>query len=104
MLRKLMLIAAALLSLALAHSYSSLPAEAVPLRLDAAATHADTGAIFVRHRWRSWQRPQQETSVAVFIIPGLYWGPAWWDPAYSRLCWKKARICRDCEKNWVFVC
>jgi hypothetical protein len=101
MLRTFMPIAAALLALALVHSYSP-PAQAVPLYLDAAPIHAD--AIFVRHHRASWRHQPQDTSVAVFIIPGLYWGPAWWDPAYSKLCWKKARICSNCEKNWVFVC
>jgi hypothetical protein len=102
MLRKFMPIAAGLLALALARSYSPPPAEAAPLRLDAATSQADT--IFVRHRRWSWRPRQQGTGVAVFIIPGLYWGPAWWDPAYSKLCWKKARLCPGCEKNWVSVC
>jgi hypothetical protein len=104
MLRKLMPIAAAALALALAHSYSPPLAEAVPLRLDAAVCPADTDAIFVRHRRRSWWYRQRQSGVEVFIIPGLYWGPAWWDPAYSRLCWKKIRPCRGCAENWIFVC
>jgi hypothetical protein len=101
MVRKFMPIAAAALTLALVHSYSP-PAAAVPLRFDATTPRAD--AIFARHRWWSWRRQPQDTSVAVFIIPGLYWGPAWWDPAYSRLCWKKIRPCRGCEENWILVC
>ena len=103
MLKKFMPIAIAAFALALVHSYSP-PAEAVPLRLDAAVCRADAGAIFVRHHWRYWWRRQQPSGVAVFIIPGLYWGPAWWDPAYSRLCWKKIRPCRGCAENWIFVC
>jgi predicted FMN-binding regulatory protein PaiB len=103
MLRKLMLIAAALLALTLAHSYSP-PAEAVPLYLDAAANRTDAGAIFVRRHYWSWRYQQRQTGVAVFIVPGLYWGPAWWDPTYSQLCWKKARPCRGCAENWIFVC
>jgi hypothetical protein len=103
MLRKLMLIAAALLALTPAHSYSP-PAEAVSLYLDAAANHTDAGIVFVRrHHW-SWRYQQRQTGVAVFIIPGLYWGPAWWDPAYTRLCWKKIRPCRGCAENWIFDC
>jgi hypothetical protein len=103
MLKKFMPIVAAALALALAHSYSP-PAEAVPLRLDAALCHADADAILVRHHWRLWGRRERPSGVAVFIIPGLYWGPAWWDPAYSRLCWKKIRPCRGCAENWIFVC
>src|SRR5882724_11965585 len=102
MLRKFLPLAGAMV-LALAHAYLP-PAEALPLHLDAAArtTHADT--IFVRRHWRSLRhRQQQQTGIAVFIIPGLYWGPAWWDPAYAKLCWKKIR-CRDCENNWIYVC
>jgi hypothetical protein len=53
MFRKFMLIAAAALAWALAHSYSPPTAEAVPLRLDAAVCHTDTDAIFVRDHWRS---------------------------------------------------
>ena len=52
----------------------------------------------------SRRHEQRQSGVAVFIIPGLYWGPAWWDPAYSRLCWKKIRPCRGCAENWIFVC
>jgi predicted FMN-binding regulatory protein PaiB len=103
MLRKLMLIAAALLALTLAHSYSP-PAEAVPLYLEAVASRTNAGTIFVRrHHW-SWRYGQQQSGVAVFMIPGLYWGPAWWDPGYSQLCWKKTRYCRGCAENWAFVC
>jgi hypothetical protein len=104
MLRKLMPIAAAVLALALAHSYSPSAAEAVPLRLDAALCRADADATFVRHHWRSWEHRERQSGVEVFIIPGLYWGPAWWDPAYLRLCWKKIRPCRGCAENWIFVC
>jgi hypothetical protein len=104
MLRKLTPIAAALLALVLAHSYSPPPAAALPLRFDATANHTDADIVFVRrHHWSSRQQPRQ-TSVAVFIIPGLYWGPAWWDPTYSQLCWKKTRSCRGCAENWIFVC
>jgi hypothetical protein len=103
MLKKFMPVAVAALALALAHSYSP-TAEAVPLRPDAALCHADAGAILVRHHRRYWWRRERPSGVAVFIIPGLYWGPAWWDPAYSRLCWKKIRPCRGCAENWIFVC
>ena len=104
MLRKFMPVAAAALALALAYSYSPIPADAVPLRSDAALYRAVADIGFVRHRWRSWRHPQRQSGVEVFIIPGLYWGPAWWDPAYSRLCWKKIRPCRGCAENWIFVC
>jgi hypothetical protein len=92
MLRKSTPSAAAFLAVALTHSYSPPPAAALPLHLDAAANHANADIVFVRRH------------VAVFIIPGLYWGPAWWDPNYSQLCWKKTRSCRGCAENWVFVC
>ena len=104
MLRKFMPIAAALLALALVHSYSPPPSEAIPLRPDAVARRADTGVILVRHHWRFWGHRERQSGVEVFIIPGLYWGPAWWDPAYSQLCWKKIRPCRGCAENWIFVC
>jgi hypothetical protein len=104
MLKKFMPIAAAGLALTLAHSYSPQPAEAIPLRLDATAVYADADTVFVRHSRRTWRREQRQSGVAVFIVPGLYWGPAWWDPAYSRLCWKKIRPCRGCAENWIFVC
>ncbi|HEY4863178.1 MAG TPA: hypothetical protein VIH65_03600 [Xanthobacteraceae bacterium] len=104
MLRKLTPIAAALLALALAQSYSPPPAAALPLHLDAAANHANADIVFARrHHW-SWRQRPQQTGVAVFIIPGLYWGPAWWDPNYSQSCRKKTRYCRGCAENWVFVC
>jgi hypothetical protein len=104
MLKKFMPIAVTALALALAHSYSPPPAEAVPLRLDAALCPADAGAILVRHHWRFRGRRERPSGVAVFIIRGLYWGPAWWDPAYARVCWKKIRPCRGCAENWIFVC
>jgi len=96
--------AAAIVAMALVHSYSPPPAEAVPLRLDLALRRADADAVFVRRRQSSRRHEQRQSGVAVFIIPGLYWGPAWWDPAYSRLCWKKIRPCRGCAENWIFVC
>jgi hypothetical protein len=104
MLKTFMPIAAAALALMLAHSYSPRPAEAFSLRLDATASGTDADTAFVRHRRWSWRREQRQSGVAVFIVPGLYWGPAWWDPAYSRLCWKKIRPCRGCAENWIFVC
>jgi hypothetical protein len=65
---------------------------------------ADADTVLVRRHWRFLRhRQQQQTGIAVFIIPGLYWGPAWWDPAYTKLCWKKIR-CRDCADNWIYVC
>jgi hypothetical protein len=104
MLRKFMPIAVAALLLALAYSYSPPPAEAVPLRPDAAVCRADADTILVRHHSRFRGRRERPSGVAVFIIPGLYWGPAWWDPAYTRLCWKKIRPCRGCAENWIFAC
>jgi hypothetical protein len=104
MLRKFTAISAAALALALAHSYSPPPAAAVPLRLAAPLRHAEAGATFVRRRWWAWSQREGKSGVAVFIVPGLYWGPAWWDPDYSRLCWKKIRPCRSCAKNWISVC
>jgi hypothetical protein len=103
MLRKFMPIAAAALAMALVHSYSPLPAEAVPLRVDAVAGRVDADTTLVRRRRWSW-RQERQSGIAIFIVPGLYWGPAWWDPAYSRLCWKKIRSCRGCAENWVLVC
>jgi hypothetical protein len=104
MLRKLMPVAAAVSVLALAHSYATPPAGAVPLHIDAASRRADAGTVFVRRHWWSGRGKQRPSGVAVFIVPGVYWGPAWWDPGFSPICWKKTRQCRDCAENWVYAC
>jgi hypothetical protein len=91
---------AAVLALTLAHFHSP-PAEALPLAAGVAGAKSE--AVFVRWRWWSRQRTRQ-SGIAVFIVPGLYWGPAWWDPNYTQLCWKKIRPCPNCLENWIYVC
>jgi hypothetical protein len=78
--------------------------EALPLHFDGTAQRADDNGTLVRRRRWHWSPRQGQTSIAVFIIPGLYWGPAWWDPNYARLCWQKTRPCRGCAENWVYTC
>ena len=79
-------------------------AEALPLHSDASVQRADDDTILVRRRRLQWRARQGQTSIPVFIIPGLYWGPAWWDATYARLCWKKTRECRTCPEHWVYTC
>jgi len=100
---RLIAIAAFALATLLAQPYSP-PAEALPLHLDGTTYLAESDGIPVRRRRLQWRARQGQTSIAVFIIPGLYWGPAWWDPNYARLCWKKNRSCRGCPENWVYTC
>ncbi|HLL28112.1 MAG TPA: hypothetical protein VKT73_10780 [Xanthobacteraceae bacterium] len=103
MLKKLMPAGAMALVLALAHSSSPQPAAAVPVQPGAAKRGAEAATIFVR-RWIVSRYDPQPSGVPVFIIPGLYWGPAWWDPNYSKLCWRKVRACKECAEKWIFVC
>jgi hypothetical protein len=56
----------------------------------------------VRHRRRHRvdDRYDPRRGVSVFIIPGLYWGPAWWDPNYNARQNRKRGKCN----NWIFAC
>ena len=88
----------------LAYSYSPSPAKTSPFRPDTAVQSLAANTVLVRRRWRALRhREPQQTGIPVFIIPGLYWGPAWWDPAYVKQCWKKP-VCRDCANYWFYVC
>jgi hypothetical protein len=52
-----------------------------------------------RRRHRDNDRYGSRRGVPVFIVPGLYWGPVWWDPNYNR----QNRNRRKCN-NWIFAC
>jgi hypothetical protein len=92
--------ALAIIGAALFTSQISLPAAATPLSAGAFAGESVPGGIeFVRrHRHRGWRGSGRTSGVPVFIVPGIYWGPAWWDPNYSR-----NRSRRNCN-NWFFAC
>lgn len=108
MLKKLLLSGAAAV-FALAVSFSVAPSKAAPLHSGARTIAIKNGLVDpVRHRRRHHRKAnraqRRRSGVGVFIMPGLYWGPAWWDSAYSKACWRNIRPCPRCAKNWTFVC
>jgi|SRR6185312_9003897 len=78
------------------------PVAAAPMSVSASvAQSAGNPVEFVR----SHRRHSRRTSgVGVFIIPGFYWGPAWWDENYTRACWKEIQPCKNCARNWAYTC
>jgi hypothetical protein len=80
------------------------PVGATPLSVSANAAQS-TGSPAELVRWR-WHRRSagRASGVGVFIIPGLYWGPAWWDANYARACWKQIQPCKNCARNWAYTC
>ncbi len=81
------------------------PSDAAPIHPNQslAAVSAETDLTDLVRRWR-FRRAKQSSGIGVFIVPGLYWGPAWWDSTYSRVCWRQMRPCYHCTQNWVYVC
>ena len=79
-------------------------AKATPLAATASLSVASESAVdFVRHR-RRHKAVSRAKGVEVFIVPGLYWGPALWDANYTRACWRLIQPCKNCARNWVYAC
>jgi len=70
----------------------------------AAGVEAKSAVDFVRHRRGHKAVSRRASGVEVFIIPGLYWGPAWWDANYTRACWRVIQPCKNCARNWAYTC
>ena len=80
-------------------------AMATPLAPTASTGAASESAVdFVRHRRERKTASRPTKSVEVFIVPGLYWGPAWWDANYTRACWRLIQPCMNCARNWAYTC
>jgi hypothetical protein len=101
MMKKFILLIVILFVLILAASTPITRTEAAPA---AAISLSKLKAIHAEPiRWRL-RRSQRPSGIAVFVVPGLYWGPAWWDPNYSKLCWREIQPCKNCAKNWAYTC
>lgn len=82
--------------------YPVMPVAAAPMSVSAnAAQFVGNPVEFVRSHRRQSRRAN---GVGVFIIPGFYWGPAWWDENYTRACWKQIQPCKNCARNWAYAC
>jgi hypothetical protein len=80
-------------------------AAATPLAATASLGAASESAVdFVRHRRGHKAVNRRASGVEVFIIPGLYWVPAWWDANYTRACWRVIQPCKNCARNWAYTC
>lgn len=105
MMKKFMVLAAIAGSVLIATSSPFTPGDAATIHpsesLSTAAAETEAVDLIARLRWR---RTRQAAGVGLFIVPGLYWGPAWWDPAYTRACWKQISPCKGCASNWIYVC
>lgn len=79
-------------------------ATATPLAATASLGAASESTVnFVRRR-RGHKAVSRAKGVEVFIVPGLYWGPALWDANYTRACWRLIQPCKNCARNWVYAC
>jgi hypothetical protein len=105
MLKKFLLsgVIAGTLLLAASSSFAPSDAAAIHPNQGLASASAESGLVDLVRRYRL-RRTRAAAGIGVFIVPGLYWGPAWWDPIYARVCWKPYRPCRNCAQNWIYVC
>lgn len=84
-------------------SYAPSDAATIHPSQSLAAVSAETDLMDLVRRLRI-RRVNQLSGIGVLIVPGLYWGPAWWDATYSRVCWRQIRPCQHCAPNWAYVC
>lgn len=103
MTKKILPLAALACVLFLAASAATAPVTAAPVSLNAPLAEMAGSAELVRWRWR-WRRNAYPSGITLFTVPGLYWGPAWWDANYARLCWRQIQPCRHCAYNWAYTC
>jgi hypothetical protein len=106
MLNKMLTAAVIVTACTLALPASLTPSRAAPLH-PGATIGTDNFVNLVRHRrhHRNNHRSRNHRrGIGVFIVPGLYWGPAWWDSAYAKACWRDIQPCPQCAKNWAFIC
>jgi hypothetical protein len=76
---------------------ADISAGATPLSVTGFADRGGSNVEFVRRHRR--ESRTQGKGVPVFIVPGFYWGPAWWDANY----WRQSRSRRNCG-NWFLPC
>jgi hypothetical protein len=98
MKRLLLLAGFAVTCLALAQ-----PAPAAVASFHGAATIGTRDSFELVRRRRHGDDYREETrrgrgGVPLFVVPGLYWGPAWWQADSGR----RDRSRRQC--NWLFAC
>ena len=93
----------AMLFLTVSSSFVPTDAAAIHPSQSLAPVSAETDQVDLVRRLRN-RRARQTAGVGVFIVPGIYWGPAWWDANFRRVCWKLHRHCRNCAQNWIYVC
>jgi hypothetical protein len=106
MLKKFGLVAAIAGTFWLLVPTSFSPSDAAPLppSLSLKTLSAESDPIEFIRRLRVKRERLASAGIGVFIIPGVYWGPAWWDRTYARVCWKLIRPCRNCAENWIYIC